>query len=63
MPAINNSLVKRAIADASFLVKRGNFASTNPGIILVFCILGAIAILITSLIVHKKLRARAALKQ
>ncbi|KAL7273825.1 hypothetical protein RUND412_003291 [Rhizina undulata] len=48
MPAIDFSLVKRG----------GNFASREPGVILVFAILGALGILIISLLIYKKAIAR-----
>ncbi|CCX29923.1 hypothetical protein FPQ18DRAFT_313736 [Pyronema domesticum] len=62
MPAIETThLIKRA----EELVKRsghGNFAQREPGVILVFCILGAIAILLISLKIYKKASERAAAK-
>ncbi len=60
MAALDYSLLSsRAVHD---LVKRKNWAAKQPGIILVFCIIGAIAILLTSLMVHRKLQARKAAK-
>lgn len=47
----------------STLVKRDNFASRNPGVILVFAIVGAIAILLIGLFINKKMKARKALKE
>jgi hypothetical protein len=40
------------------LVKRSNFASREPGVVLVFCILGAIALLIIGFYTHKRLVAK-----
>ncbi|KAL1624982.1 hypothetical protein SLS54_003708 [Diplodia seriata] len=40
------------------LVKRKNWAAREPGVILVFCIVGAIVILLLSLFTWKKLQAR-----
>jgi len=52
MPAI--------LVPKSVLVPRKNFASKNPGIILVFCILGALGILIIGLVTQKWLQRRRA---
>jgi len=43
---------------AHTLPRRSNFASRNPGIILVFCILGSIAILVGSILLHKRQKRR-----
>jgi len=44
-----------AITYTNVLAKRGkNFAQRQPGVVLVFCIIGALALLIISLIVVKK---------
>jgi hypothetical protein len=40
------------------LVKRSNFASREPGVILVFCFLGAIAFLLIGLWIHKTIVAK-----
>ncbi|OJD32769.1 uncharacterized protein BKCO1_3600021 [Diplodia corticola] len=40
------------------LVKRKNWAAREPGVILVFCIVGAIVILLLSLFTWKKLQQR-----
>ncbi|KAF8420233.1 hypothetical protein EV426DRAFT_701784 [Tirmania nivea] len=40
------------------LVKRKNFAAKNSGVIVVFCIVGAIAILLFSIWIHKKVAAK-----
>jgi len=45
------------------LYKRGNWASRERGVIVVFCIIGALAILLGSLFIHKKLAARKARSQ
>jgi len=43
---------------SSALARRSNFASRNPGVILVFCILGSIAILVGSILLHKRQKRR-----
>lgn len=51
MPAINiDALEKRWVQT---LEKRSNFASREPGVILVFCVLGAIGILLIALYAYK----------
>lgn len=62
MAAIDMSLVARAQAEMHHLVKRKNWAGKNPGVILVFCIVGAVAILLIGLFIQKKLTARRAAK-
>ncbi|KAF8541239.1 hypothetical protein BDD12DRAFT_878997 [Trichophaea hybrida] len=49
MPAIDvaHDLIKRS-------KKTGNFAQREPGVILVFCIIGTIVILLTALAIHKR---------
>lgn len=42
------------------LMKRKNFASKNPGVILVFCIVGIVAIGLLALFIHRKMLARRA---
>jgi len=54
MPAV--SIVARDVAHN--LVKRDNFAHKNPGVIVVFAVVGCVAILLFSLWLHKKLAAR-----
>jgi hypothetical protein len=49
MPVITNNLIKRS-----------NFATREPGVILVFCIIGTIVILLTGLAIHKRASARKA---
>jgi len=45
------------------IVKRNkNFAAREPGVILVFCILGALAILVTTLMVYRRISKRRAAK-
>ncbi|KAF8253754.1 hypothetical protein K440DRAFT_618233 [Wilcoxina mikolae CBS 423.85] len=53
MPAISYDLIKRS-------KKTGNFAQREPGVILVFCIIGTIVILLTGLAIHKRASARKA---
>jgi len=45
------------------LYKRKNWAAGNRGVIVVFCIIGALVILLGSLFIHKKLAARKARSQ
>ena len=47
---------------AAILIKRksGNWASRERGVVVVFCIIGALAILLIGLFIHKKLAARKA---
>ena len=40
------------------LIKRSNFASRNPGVILVFAIVGTVAIVTVGFVISKKLAAR-----
>ena len=40
------------------LSKRSNFASREPGVILVFCAFGAIGILLVSLYIYKMISKR-----
>ncbi|KAI5288353.1 hypothetical protein KEM52_001199 [Ascosphaera acerosa] len=62
MPAI--SLVKRAEHAAAEnlvqLARRGNWASHNAGVVLVFCILFIVACGILFLIIYRKIMARKA---
>jgi len=41
-------------------MKRKNWAAKEPGVVLVFCIIGAIVILLTGLFIQKKIMARKA---
>ncbi|KAK0752328.1 hypothetical protein B0T18DRAFT_426817 [Schizothecium vesticola] len=62
MPAIEKSLVAREVLTQ--LVKREkNWAAREPGVMVVFCIVGVVAIGLTSLFVYKKLVARRNAKQ
>jgi hypothetical protein len=56
MAAINMSLVARSEAAISQLVKRKNFAQREPGVIVVFAIVGAVAILMIALFIQKRVR-------
>ncbi|KAF2108997.1 hypothetical protein BDV96DRAFT_652237 [Lophiotrema nucula] len=60
MAALDMSLVARSSEAAlQHLVKRKkNFAQREPGVILVFCILGAVGFLLIGLFIQKKLSAR-----
>jgi len=57
MAAFDHSLIARSEATISHLAKR-NFAQEEPGVILVFCIIGVIAILLLALFINRKLQAR-----
>lgn len=56
MAALDMSLVARSEVAVSHLMKRGNWASREPGVILVFAIVGAVAILLLCLFIQKKVR-------
>ncbi|KAK7521920.1 uncharacterized protein IWZ02DRAFT_487425 [Phyllosticta citriasiana] len=43
--------------------RKKNFAAREPGVILVFCIVGTVAIFLVALFIHKKLAARKARSQ
>ncbi|TKA63987.1 hypothetical protein B0A49_10118 [Cryomyces minteri] len=58
MAAIDKSLLARSEAQLHQLVKRKNWAARQPGVILVFCIIAAIVILLTSIFFYRKLQAR-----
>ncbi|KAI9796294.1 MAG: hypothetical protein M1833_006379 [Piccolia ochrophora] len=61
MPALHNSLgMPHAHLNLRSLEKRANWAGQNAGIILVFCIVGIIAIGVISLFVYRKVTARKA---
>ncbi|ORY09320.1 hypothetical protein BCR34DRAFT_439947, partial [Clohesyomyces aquaticus] len=62
MAAIDMSLVARSEAAVHQLMKRKNWAAREPGVILVFCIVGTIALLLFGLFIQKKLAARKAAK-
>lgn len=57
MAALDYSLVARDV-----LAKRDNFAQQEPGVIVVFVIVGLVGLLLVSLFIHKKLVARKAAK-
>ncbi|KAJ4344559.1 uncharacterized protein N0V89_012303 [Didymosphaeria variabile] len=56
MAAIDMSLVARSEAAISQLVKRKNFAAREPGVIVVFAIVGAVAILVIGMLIQKRVR-------
>ncbi|KAM7208707.1 hypothetical protein V8F20_000870 [Naviculisporaceae sp. PSN 640] len=56
MPAISNVLVARD--SFSHLAKRSNWASREPGVIVVFCILFIVGVGLIALFISKKLAAR-----
>ena len=62
MPVLPNSMIQARDGQLHQLAKR-NFASDEPGVILVFCIVGTVAILLIGLFANKKLQARRAAKQ
>jgi hypothetical protein len=57
MAALDFSLVAR-----SALSKRENFAQREPGVIVVFVVVGLVALLVASLQIYKKITARRAAK-
>ena len=61
MPAISHTLVARDTLHQ--LAKRENWASQEVGVMVVFCIVGTVAIGLIALFTHKKLSARRAAKQ
>lgn len=61
MPAINTIAVREAVLNG--LVKREkNWAAREPGVMVVFCIVGVVGIGLIALFVHKRLAARRAAK-
>jgi hypothetical protein len=62
MAAIDTSLLARSENTLNELVKRKNWAGREPGVVLVFCIIGALALLLVGIYVHKKLSERRARK-
>ncbi|KAF2645477.1 hypothetical protein P280DRAFT_513382 [Massarina eburnea CBS 473.64] len=64
MAAINMSLAARSEAVVSHLAKREkNWAAREPGVILVFAIVGAVAILLIGLLIQKRISARKSVAQ
>jgi hypothetical protein len=55
MAAIDSSLVARSEAAVHHFAKR-NWAAEEPGVIVVFAIIGCVAILVIGLFVQKKVR-------
>lgn len=60
MPALDLTNLGAVATTTTYhrLVKRKNWAAREPGVILVFCIIGAIAILLISLFSWKKIQQR-----
>jgi hypothetical protein len=58
MAALDYSLVARDV-----LSKRENFAQREPGVIVVFVVVGLVALLVAGLQVYKRVIARRAAKQ
>lgn len=54
MAALDMSLVARSEVAVHHLMKRKNWAAREPGVIVVFAIVGAVAILLIGLFVQKK---------
>lgn len=57
MAALDMSLVARSEAAVHQLIKRKNWAQREPGVIVVFAIVGAVAILLIALFIQKKVRS------
>lgn len=55
MPAINAVVARDAFVQ---LAKRENWAAQEPGVMVVFCIVGVVGIGLIALFIHKKLAAR-----
>lgn len=62
MAALDYSLLPRGNEVLHQLTKRKNWAAKNPGVILVFCIVGTVVFLLIGLTVMKRLAARRAAK-
>jgi len=60
MPALD--LSSRTAATLHDLAKRKNWAAKEPGVILVFCIIGTLALLLTGIFINKKISERRARK-
>ena len=60
MAAVDMSLVTRSEAALHQLVKRKNWAQREPGVIVVFAIVGCVAILVIGLFIQKRISARKA---
>jgi hypothetical protein len=56
MAAIDNTLAVRDVA--AHLMKRANFASRNPGVILVFCICFIVGVFLVGLFIYKRIQRR-----
>ena len=54
MAAIDMSLVARSEVAVQHLMKRKNWAAREPGVILVFAIVGAVVLLLIGLFIQKK---------
>jgi len=62
MAAIDTSLLSRSENAVHELVKRKNWAAREPGVILVFCIIGTLALLLIGIFINKKISAHRARK-
>lgn len=61
MPAINSALPSREAV--SHIVKRQNWAQQEVGVVVVFCIVGVVAIGLISLFISRRVAAARARKQ
>ncbi|POS74428.1 hypothetical protein DHEL01_v207183 [Diaporthe helianthi] len=61
MAAINNALFAREAV--SHITKRDNWASQNVGVMVVFCIVGVVAIGLIGFFINKKISAARARRQ
>jgi hypothetical protein len=55
MPAISTTIVAR---DAMSHLAKRNWAAQEAGVMVVFCIVGVVAIGLIALFIHKKVKAR-----
>ncbi|KAK1831589.1 hypothetical protein QBC39DRAFT_258544 [Podospora conica] len=62
MVAIEKSLVAREVL-VQLAKREKNWAAREPGVMVVFCIVGVVAIGLTALFIYKKMVARRNMKQ
>jgi len=60
MAAIDMSLVARSEEQLHQLLKRKNWAAREPGVMVVFCVVAAVALLLIGLWISRKMAARRA---
>lgn len=59
MPAFDKTLAQREAQELHrFLLTRRNFATEEPGVIVVFCIVFIVAVLVIGLFINKKIQQR-----